>query len=760
MGTEKSGSWRARPCDPEFPKQSLRCASNEGDYEEAAIRSEECYALRRRVFGGRHPDTIDSLNDSALLLDPERAEERLRYGLNISRESLGEDHFLTLRTLNNLAGVLQSQGDYDAAEEILKDINNTEATLPKSEVEKGDYNPRPFFTVSIIGHMNLPRGSEPILEKRVRNIFRWLRDQEYPSEDVGFGKPLGLEKTPIVLLSSLAPGSDQLAARIALEEGIKVRCPLPFPYPLYRIGTTFNRPPVVSTISRQADLDELVTRIGQENTFMVTHAEDDREYQPYIEDQLIYKEFRNRRYRAAGEFVAANCDLLITICDQEEAIEEPELDPELSPKAQSGTRIILSSYINGIDPGILPLPPSLSYQENGPVVRIFCPNSSRSRSYESDTGDVIIWHPADAESIGKFHDQIHEKEMGELRLLADRLEKLNDDLDRSPRVEFDPTEMFEPEFPPYRPRNAVDRLIHFGQMFDWSEYWKERLERIRAFLPGRKVAPVEKPLPPLNRLVSFKRRCDLAISRYDRQVAFLTNMPFVMGFLVFLIYEFHSMLNSVEVENQLIWAAGSFLLGGLLLFIGIIFHSWANGWGAFDRKNDYRALIEGTRVQFFWAAAGIRERVPSYYVQRLSGELAWIKSAIGSIILPVETTSEDFDSLETHRDRYQRLKDVWFGWVCSAGELFLRRNSSLFQAPSLFPTLGKPSPQCQCLHDFHLICSRLVGGTTSLQCIDDILPFSKALWPDCLGSNGGGHLVCLRLVGSASLSFDLRSKKT
>lgn len=643
-----------------------------GDYEEAARLSEECYQIRRRVLGARHPDTIDSLNDSALLLDADRAEQRLRYGLTICQEALTEDHPATLRTQKNLANVLQSQGDYTVAEQILGELNGSDVDLRRATNQaQHDHNPRPFFSVGIIGHMNLPEGAEALLEQKVRDVLLWLKKQHYPNGSAGFGEPLGLDKTPIVLLSSLAPGADQLAAKVALEEGLEVRCPLPFPYEMYRIGSTFNSTPVISAINRQEKLDGLIDRIGLDNTFVVTHADDHREYQPYLNDQLKDKEFRNRRFRASGEFIAANCDLLIAICDQEEALEEPNYDPELSPKAQCGTRIIISSYINGIDSGILPLPPTLSWQENGPVVRVFAPrNGVDDSTYQSEVGDVKIWHPVDAESAGQFHDQVHSKEMGELRLVADRLEKLNNDLDRSPKVEFNPTEMFQQSFAPYRPRNTIDRLLHFGQACDWREMFHTRFDRILAFLPGRNQPIIEKPLPPLDRIVSFKRRVDIAVSRYDKQVAFLTNVPFIMGFLVFLIYEFHGLLQDVDFPNPVFWAIVSFYSGVILLALGILFHSWANSWGAFDRKNDYRALIEGTRVQFYWAAAGIKERVPSHYVQRLSGEIAWIKSAISSITMPIESTTEQFDGLETHREKCGRLRDVWQGWVCSVENFF------------------------------------------------------------------------------------------
>lgn len=47
-----------------------------------------------------------------------------------------------------------------------------------------------------------------------------------------------------------------------------------------------------------------------------------------------------------------------------------------------------------------------------------------------------------------------------------------------------------------------------------------------------------------------------------------------------------------------------------------------------DRFQDYRALAEGLRVQFYWRLAGIRESVYDHYFARQEGELDWIRNAM------------------------------------------------------------------------------------------------------------------------------------
>jgi hypothetical protein len=50
--------------------------------------------------------------------------------------------------------------------------------------------------------------------------------------------------------------------------------------------------------------------------------------------------------------------------------------------------------------------------------------------------------------------------------------------------------------------------------------------------------------------------------------------------------------------------------------------------GMQDRFQDYRALAEGFRVQFYWQLAGITESVYDHYLARQEGELDWIRNAM------------------------------------------------------------------------------------------------------------------------------------
>src|SRR5688572_17128760 len=90
------------------------------------------------------------------------------------------------------------------------------------------------LVVGITGHRNLDASTLPALKAQLRTFFVDLAER-YPH-------------LPIVLLSSLAAGSDQLTAEVALDLGLRVVAPLPLPAALYRAD--FEDPASLATFER------------------------------------------------------------------------------------------------------------------------------------------------------------------------------------------------------------------------------------------------------------------------------------------------------------------------------------------------------------------------------------------------------------------------------------------------------------------------------------------------------------------------------
>ena len=89
-----------------------------------------------------------------------------------------------------------------------------------------DGRPAVPIVLGLVGHRDLRPGDRDVLKQRLNEIFQQFRDA-YP-------------QTPLVLLSALAEGADQLAAEAALGSGVFVRAPLPFPPEIYRQSTSFD----------------------------------------------------------------------------------------------------------------------------------------------------------------------------------------------------------------------------------------------------------------------------------------------------------------------------------------------------------------------------------------------------------------------------------------------------------------------------------------------------------------------------------------
>jgi Tfp pilus assembly protein PilF len=88
-------------------------------YSNARPLFERALAIREKALGPEHPDTTTSLNNLAVLLqdqgDPARARPLYERTLAIRERALGPEHPDTGMTLNNLAHLLQDQGDFAGA---------------------------------------------------------------------------------------------------------------------------------------------------------------------------------------------------------------------------------------------------------------------------------------------------------------------------------------------------------------------------------------------------------------------------------------------------------------------------------------------------------------------------------------------------------------------------------------------------------------------------------------------------------------------
>lgn len=140
--------------------------------------------------------------------------------------------------------------------------------------------------IGISGHRKLRPDDLPSLRARVRDFLLDLQAR-YP-------------QLPLVLLSSLAEGSDQLAAQVALDLGLRVIAPLPLPLALYR--DDFD----------SASLQQLEQQLPRVEVLVMPLCRGAREA-----DVASPGPARDQQYAQAGIFVSIHCHVLLALWDGE-----------------------------------------------------------------------------------------------------------------------------------------------------------------------------------------------------------------------------------------------------------------------------------------------------------------------------------------------------------------------------------------------------------------------------------------------------------
>jgi len=150
--------------------------------------------------------------------------------------------------------------------------------MPSVSSAAPDVSGRIPLLIGVTGHRDLRDSDRPTLETKVRAILEEQR-RNYPH-------------TPLILLSPLAEGADRLAARVALDLGVRLYVPLP-----------------VSRDSYMADFQDAASR----DEFNALAARADAVY--VLTEKCEENAPRDECYKQVGRFVAEHCQILIALWD-------------------------------------------------------------------------------------------------------------------------------------------------------------------------------------------------------------------------------------------------------------------------------------------------------------------------------------------------------------------------------------------------------------------------------------------------------------
>ena len=167
------------------------------------------------------------------------------------------------------------------------------------------------LVVGVTSHRNIPAREVGAIRQRVRDLLVHFQEQ-FPH-------------LPLVVLSALAEGGDQLVAQEGLECGARLVAPLPLPREMYAQDfTDAGTRAAFDSLCARAQVIQLPLLPGHT---LVDIAQSGLE--------------RNRQYAQAGAFVARHCHLLLAIWDGK------------ASDRLGGTAQVVEYFLGGVMPGLI-----------------------------------------------------------------------------------------------------------------------------------------------------------------------------------------------------------------------------------------------------------------------------------------------------------------------------------------------------------------------------------------------------------------------
>ena len=374
--------------------------------------------------------------------------------------------------------------------------------------------------------------------------------------------------SPIVLLTALAEGADRLVARVALGEGAQLIAVLPLEKDNYE--TDF-----ADTRSRE-DFRGLLADPRTEQCIVT----------PQFDAAAIAPgSARDLQYLLTGLYIARNSDVLIALWDGEPSRgvggsadivvfrRTGRLDADPAVRAQ---------VANAPDPFRIADAP-LDAPQTGLVYHIPVSRSNDAPSTDPSTGGWLI--PASYDETTELRERFVRSSMSTLR----RRDELN--------------------------REGADYHARRGGRVSASD----------AMLTAGQTTPSSRD-PDAPRALAVTRAA-FAIAdalAIEHQTSIYRTLIALFGMIA--VATISLVMRNLATSDD----ARRICLAGYLLLLTIADLAYLRTrWRkSQDRFQDYRALAEGLRVQFFWRLAGSKRAASDYYLRKQRSELRWIRDAL------------------------------------------------------------------------------------------------------------------------------------
>jgi hypothetical protein len=488
------------------------------------------------------------------------------------------------------------------------------ATLPAPAASQGPValpwkSDRLPLIIGAAGHRDLREGDLAKLKSAVASVISTLRRQ-YLGND---------KQTPIVLLSALGEGAEQLIAGEALKQGVTLIVPLPLPLSEYRRDFT-QRPLAPDAIKHFDDL-----RLKATATVEIPLAAGSTE-----SGVRVFGPERDRQYREANLFIARHCHVLIALYDGN--------DDDITVGGAAET---VKFNRDGIPGGIHESAHSiLDGAEIGPVIHIVTP-----RKAVKTTASEVRMVPWGTKAKGAAPRRLG-------RAAAKRPSDLTVEEARSARA-----------WAQFRAVAALTTRFNREARARARKREPEIAKDIAGLFGGNAEAQARAETTA-TQWCRFYGLADTLAREREKRVRGGWRDMFALAFVALVFFALYSHLFPVNVL-LLDYAAVSAVV--------FIFFSWSRLRAHRERFLDYRALAEALRVGVFWKLLGIGTEpgtAPSAPPQRISvaraypmsqpNELAWVQSALRGLDL-ADRIALPLPAPRVALDAYGWTREFWVG---------------------------------------------------------------------------------------------------
>jgi hypothetical protein len=370
--------------------------------------------------------------------------------------------------------------------------------------------------------------------------------------------------TSLLLLSPLAEGSDRLVARVALDVGVRLVVPLPLPQDLYEQDFADD--------SSRAEFRQLLAR-AESSYVLPLMAGNTTQGIGQPGDQ------RNRQYAQVGALIAKLSQLFLALWDGRSGAGYDKV---------GGTGDVVRFRLQGIPTGYEPAANPLSLSSGGQVHHIVTPRVGQPLPDNALTSTLLSPTRQTAASFNELYEWM---------------------------------DLFNADTLKFHESMAANRASSKAQLLQVKE---DALANEILALPESARITLE-----------HYAVADTLAVHFAGLTRSATRSMFGLVFVSALFFNlFHSLPHPHLSEHpsiaERLVATPWLLLAFLIISIGATY--WlgkqAEEEDYQNKHQDYRALAEALRIQFFWRVAGVPENVVDHYLRKQRGALEWIRSAL------------------------------------------------------------------------------------------------------------------------------------